>query len=172
VKAAGQCKYAGSPTVETTMGQTKNRSRTRCSNYCSFHTGICTPESPHILRPVLTRISHHHCGHRPNPVCLNVAATADLRRICTTKQPTQMLFPFLSTIYLLLALLSSRIRDVHADVYPDSVAAKLMRGNCGTIQNAFRMGELLRNDTETCHRLRWPAVGYGVLYGCTCSFYG
>ena len=50
-------------------------------------------------------------------------------------------------------------------------SAKETVRNCGTIQNIFKMGELLRSDSRGCHALRWPAMNYHLEEGCMCSFY-
>jgi hypothetical protein len=71
----------------------------------------------------------------------------------------------------ILLFLLSFAQLVAADVFPDNVPAKDMHGNCGTVQNAFKMGELLRNGTNACHSVRWPALSYDIEQGCTCAFY-
>jgi hypothetical protein len=60
-----------------------------------------------------------------------------------------------------------------ADVYPDDIPAQQQHPNCGTMDNMFKMGQLLLKTPTSgaCHHLRWPGVKYVVEEKCICIFY-
>jgi hypothetical protein len=71
--------------------------------------------------------------------------------------------PFL--LFFVLLLLQIAVADVS-----QQIPVAQQHGNCGTVQNKFKMGQLLHNDTD-CHGLRWGAMSYTLEKGCACEFY-
>ena len=69
--------------------------------------------------------------------------------------------------------LSTFISLATSDVYPDNIPAQTQYPNCGTIENVFKMGTLLKKTASrgVCRELRWPGGKVDVREGCLCAFY-